>query len=80
MESRVEDPALFSLKEKDLLNSLKERLDNDHLKFDDFQTMIKTNQQRIETLYEYIRNIETTVTNFNMIDGDSLAKFVDECD
>lgn len=76
----MEDPALFSLKEKDLLNSLKERLDNDHLKFDDFQTMIKTNQQRIETLYEYIRNIETTVTNFNMIDGDSLAKFVDECD
>lgn len=50
------------------LASLKEKLDNNSLKFDDFQIMIHQNQQRLEHLYEELKKIDVTVSQFTMID------------
>ncbi len=60
----------------DLANSLKERLDNDHLKFEDFQRMIQSDQQRIETLHEQLKNIDTNVTKITIVEDTVSSKFV----
>lgn len=64
-------------KESERLTELMERLDNDHLKFEDFQTMIQSSQQRIEQLYETIKLMENSVLQFNVVEESYNAKLVD---
>jgi hypothetical protein len=58
------------------IKSLKDKLDNTYLKFADFQTMIQSSQQRIETLYDIIKNLNVTVTNVSLNDQNITSKFV----
>ena len=58
------------------LTDFKERLDNDHLKFNDFQTLILSNQQRIEKLFEMIKGMETQVIQINTIDQTTNSRLV----
>ena len=58
------------------LTDFKERLDNDHLKFNDFQTLILSNQQRIEKLFEMIKGMESQVIQINTIDQTTNSRLV----
>jgi hypothetical protein len=66
--------------EKESLADLVARLDNDHLKFEDFQNMIQSSQQRIEQLFEMIKGMEHAVLNINVVEESHNIKIVEPFD
>ena len=65
-----------SLVDPKSLNALKERLDNDHLKFNDFQNMIQSSHKRIESLFEQVKHMDLSVTQITMSDETNSTKLV----
>lgn len=61
---------------KERLTDLVARLDNDHCRVGDLQTMVHSNQQRIEQLYEMIKGMENSVMNFNVVEESHDVKIV----
>jgi hypothetical protein len=62
---------------RDSLADLVARFDNDHCKVEDLQNMVQSCQQRLEHLFETIRNMEHAVFNMNVVEESHNLKIVD---
>ena len=54
--------------------SLVDKIDNMHMKFEDQQTMIHTTQKRVEELYEMVRNQDKRIMKFSSFEQTMNAK------
>jgi hypothetical protein len=61
---------------KDSLADLVARFDNDHCKVEDLQIMVQSCQQRLEHLFETIRNMEHAVLTINVVEDSHNMKIV----
>ena len=77
LESLASSKSTAAAADTQHIQSLMERLDNDHLKFNDFQTSIFSNQQRLETLFELIKSLEKQVFNFSTVDHTVNSRIVE---